>query len=47
MPTLKQVLLDGNQLSGSLPQSWGAAGSMPSLQVCKWVRDRVGTCAVF
>ena len=33
MPTLKQLLLDGNELTGALPQSWGAAGAMPSLEV--------------
>ncbi len=33
MPTLKQLLLDDNELTGALPLTWGAAGAMPSLQV--------------
>ena len=32
MPALQQLVLNGNQLSGSLPLSWGAGGSLGALQ---------------
>ena len=33
MPALQQLVLDGNNLAGSLPLSWGAAGSMEALSL--------------
>ena len=42
MPTLKQLLLDGNQLAGALPQTWGSAGAMPSLQTLSMASNGVG-----
>ena len=42
MPTLKQLLLDGNELTGGLPLSWGAAGAMPLLQTLSMAGNGAG-----